>query len=72
MSSMSILCGVVDGCQYNQYADLFFDYDTDMREHAIFALRYLLAGNAESQSLVGSLQPAQQDASQGGTHIPMV
>ncbi|KAJ9473830.1 Copper transport protein 86 [Pseudozyma hubeiensis] len=43
-----------------------------MREHAIFALRYLLAGNAESQSLVGSLQPAQQDASQGGTQLPMV
>lgn len=43
-----------------------------MREHAIFALRYLLAGNAESQSLVGSLQPTQPQDGTGGMQLPML
>lgn len=47
-----------------------------MREHAIFALRYLLAGNAESQNLVRSLQPAQTQPQPrdgpGGVPLPMV
>ncbi|SPO28267.1 uncharacterized protein UTRI_04662_B [Ustilago trichophora] len=43
-----------------------------MREHAIFALRYLLAGNAESQSLVSSLQPAEPNDGQSGMQLPMV
>lgn len=43
-----------------------------MREHAIFALRYLLAGNEESQSLIASLQPAQSSDGTGGMQLPMV
>nr|AJD81310.1 aldo-keto reductase [Ustilago sp. SL-2014] len=43
-----------------------------MREYAIFALRYLLANNLESQKLVGSLQPAQPQDGSGGVQLPMV
>lgn len=30
---------------------------TDLREHAIFALRNLLEGNAENQAFVGATKP---------------
>lgn len=45
-----------------------------MREHAIFALRYLLANNQTSQELVASLQPTAangSDSQRGGVAIPM-
>ncbi|EPQ31041.1 uncharacterized protein PFL1_01230 [Pseudozyma flocculosa PF-1] len=37
-----------------------------MREHAIFTLRYLLAGNLESQDLVKRLQPLDRQSDNGG------
>ena len=40
-----------------------------MREHAIFTLRYLLAGNLESQELIRKLQPVADQ--QGGVPVPV-
>lgn len=38
---------------------------TDLREHAIFALRNLLDGNTENQTLVDSIQPVREADERG-------